>query len=702
MKWLKRSLAAIAVLLVLLIIAVLSLPFVVDPNRFKGPLENIAARQNILLRLEGPIDWQFFPELGLSLEGVSIAALDAPDQPLGRAGAGTAAVALMPLFSGQVQVDQLILKDLAVDLVVDEQGRGNWEALSQGSEPAEEPTPAEEDTGSQDLQLSVERIALENASLNYQDRQTGQSFALDSLFVELTDVNLDERAFPLSVEAQVRASELPNPVDLQLASQLQANGALDRFNLQDGQLVLSVAGEEDARLALALNASANLEDALAYTANIELEPFDARALLTALGQELPAMADPSALTAVGLAAQVEGDESNVQGRELTLVLDETRLSGDFALALPEGGLPTAQLRLRGNRIDVDRYLPPETDDNEAAPQDNTSSASTATTDATGPEPLPWDSLRGFNADLELSMDEIVVMAMPVTQARLTVRGRDGMWNLSELAANFYEGTLQSSGSLDARAARGDRAALQFAAQLEGLAVQPLLRDFAEFEDLSGNVSGRLETQTEAATDEELMQNLEAMFTFTSPVLTFQGFNAEYFYCQAATQLGDGDMPATEWPRRTRISEVEGRLSVADSRLTIDTLNANVENLVLTSTGYLDLEAMDYRIRMPMRLPQERTSPSGCLVESNFLRNRELDVLGCAGSLDTMDFGEQCGLDTQAVADLAKDAVRYNLEKRTTEKKEEVRETLREKLRERLGGDEDEESSSNLLKDLLRR
>lgn len=697
-KWLKVILGTFGAVLLILVLAIVALPFVIDPNSFKGPLQRVAAEQNVHLELEGPISWTFFPQLGLSLEKVTIASPEARDQALIQAASGTAAVAVKPLFAGQVRVKEFSLDGVAINLLVDENGRGNWESLGpQGEEEATAPEETQQpaDTEAGELDVAIERIAITGASLRYDDRQSDQLVELSDLSIQLHDVNLESRAFPFSLSARLALSDLPNPLFIEFNSQLAANSTLDRFTLQDGRIQLAIGSDNNARIRVDLAGDVNLKDGLAYQGQLALNLFDPKAIVTALGQELPEMTDPTALEKLSFKLAVAGSDTEIRSETLELNLDETRLAGSLQAQLPAQGLPNFILSLNGNRIDMDRYLPPAADEEEAPAQGSVGQAESA--------PLPLESLREFNADIQLSMDEIIVSAMPITQARLKIKGNQGLWRLEELSADFYEGKLLSQAQLDARK---DTATVQFSAGLNGLAVQPLLQDFAEFGDLSGQVSGQVQAETQAATTDQLMDNLSAAFVFTSPQLTFEGFNAEYFYCQMATQLSDSSMPETEWPRRTRITDVEGQITFDDSRLNVAGVMANIENLVLGITGHLDLNSMDYRVRMPMRLAQERTSPSGCEVKSNFLLAREVDILGCSGSMEDMDLARQCGLDTGAVTSLAGEALRYNAEKRIDKEREELRDDLEKKLRERLGSDEENQDtgsrSKNLLRDLLRR
>ncbi|MCW8195727.1 AsmA family protein [Proteobacteria bacterium 005FR1] len=696
-KWLKRILITIASLVVLVVVAVLALPFVVDPSAFRAPLERLAQRQGVVLRLEGPIDWQFYPRLGLSLEGFYLAPQEQPDEPLARAESATAAVALMPLFSGEILVDELVLHSPAINLLVDEQGRGNWELLQSGEQgPA--PAEAEQQTAGEGLQLAVERISINDGVLAYRDLQSGQTAEVSELSVQLSDVNLEERAFPLMVEGLVRSSELPRPMRLQLESQLRTNSALTEFALEGGDLSLSAEGQANAQIAAQLSGEVTLEPTLKYQGQLTIASFSPRAVLSTLGQDLPAMADPDALTALALELELTGSDTQVRSEKLAITLDETTLTGSFGLELPEGGTPKINLALQGNTIVLDRYLPPTEEEGGETVADAPPAAPAAAEAA--PEPLPLEALRSINLDAVVSMDQIVAMEMAVGKPRIAITANNGLWRMTELQGNFYQGQINGDAQLDAR--QGETASMQVGLRLDSMAVQPLLVDFAEFSDLSGTVTGELKAQTRAATTTELMDNLSAAFVFTSPGLVFQGVNAEYYYCQAATQLDDdSEMPQREWPPRTEITQVEGQFLFDDGRLSIASFAAYVENLVLTATGFLDLDEMIYRVRVPMRLAQQQTSAAGCLIESKFLQNRAVDVLGCAGSLAEPEFGKQCGLDKDAVATLAKQAIRYNVDKRVDEEKEDIREKLKKRVQEELGEDEDD-PARQLLRDLFKR
>ena len=97
-KWLKRIIGTVVALVVLLVVAIISLPLLIDPNSFKGEIQSLAAKQGVDLQLGGPISWQFFPSVGLSLAEVSVAPISDQNNRLATVNKMTAAVAVMPLL----------------------------------------------------------------------------------------------------------------------------------------------------------------------------------------------------------------------------------------------------------------------------------------------------------------------------------------------------------------------------------------------------------------------------------------------------------------------------------------------------------------------------------------------------------------------------------------------------------------------------
>src|SRR5690606_22390778 len=167
------------------------------------------------------------------------------------------------------------------------------------------------------FEFAVERIALEDGSFHFQDRQSGSSFELSDFQLQLRDVNLQNRAFPISAEGKLRLSELPETLQLAMDGELEANNQLDHF-AADGTLTVE-AGDQS--LAGEFAVGLGLAPALSYEGRFALQAFNPRAFMTALGQSLPPMQDSAALGKLALDAQFSGSDSALAAEKLTLTLD---------------------------------------------------------------------------------------------------------------------------------------------------------------------------------------------------------------------------------------------------------------------------------------------------------------------------------------------------------------------------------------------
>ena len=679
-KWIKRFIGLVMAIFVLLVIAVIALPFIIDPNDFKPEIETVAAKQGIKLNLGGEIGWTFFPAIGFTINDVSVSPTSDPEQNLASVQTLTAAVAVMPLFKKQIRVNELGIDKADIHLMVDAQGKGNWESLSQSNT---NETPATTDTSaSSNLDLNIARIRLSDAALTYDDKQIGEQTTVNNFNLTITDVNTEQRPFPLALELVVTHPALTKPLRVTLNSQLAVNQSLNQFAISDGVVRLP-----DADIEIDLATTATTDPSIQFNGKVNADIKKLPAMFAVLGIEKPVTADGNVLSHLNLTTTFNGNDQQISLPVLSLTLDDTALKGDATIKLAtEKSNLNLTANIQGDKINVDRYLAPTSE----------STAETAT--ATTPDsPLPLEALRGTDATLAFQFGEVIVNKMPITQLDLALSGKQGLWNLQKFNADFYQGKLATKGQFDAR---GQQAKATFTADLNGVAIKPLLTDVAEVEVLRGTIAAKVQADTQAATSQQLMNNLIANVSLDGDSLVLDGLNVEEKYCEMVAQIetekSTTDQPPATWPQETTINELSGRVLLKESVINVEQLRAQVAYLLLGVKGKLDLNKQDYEISLPLTLTKNKTSENGCFVASEFLINREINVLGCDGKLETLEPAKQCGLRSGAIRDLAKQALRYNAEKKVVPKVDEKKEELEEKK------DEAKEKVRDRLKDLLRK
>lgn len=90
--------------------------------------------------------------------------------------------------------------------------------------------------------------------------------------------------------------------------------------------------------------------------------FDPRALLASVGIEAPKTTDPGALGKLQFSASAKSDAGTIAIEPLSLTLDDTTLKGHLRMTGSEK--PSGEFALRGDSLDVARYVPPPDPDSE--------------------------------------------------------------------------------------------------------------------------------------------------------------------------------------------------------------------------------------------------------------------------------------------------------------------------------------------------
>jgi len=307
---------------------------------------------------------------------------------------------------------------------------------------------------------------------------------------------------PLSVTTTVAGPTIPNgPVDLKLTA--GSAGA----NLDD-----ETASVKDLKITgLGLNLTGNLDaskitSAPEATGSLEIEPFDLRAFMTSLEQELPPMADPKTLTRFGLDTTFSGSTRKASIDRLAVVLDETRLTGTVSI----DDLEKQSLRfdLEIDQIDADRYLPPPTKEakggdakgtaNKPAPVTPETAAAGAATE------LPVEMLRALDVDGDIDIGQLKISGATMQAIKVSVRAKDGDLRVDPVSAKLYEGGYDGKIGLDATT---DTPAVTIDSTLSGVKIRPLLEDVAGNGMIGGTADIALDFRGAGATPEAIQKSL---------------------------------------------------------------------------------------------------------------------------------------------------------------------------------------------------
>jgi AsmA protein len=677
----KIVLKSLGVIIVLLLVAVVAFVFLVDANRFKPRIESLARDQGVALQIRGDLGWDLWPSLGVAVNDVRVAALEAPEQSIAELQQASLMLKLMPLLHGEFQVDHIVIDGLHLALARDATGKGNWEAFSK---PVDEPvtsTPASSPEGS-NLTLDVEHISLTNTSLAFSDAQTGQALSVRDINLTMDGVNTRTEPFALVLGFVVEQAQ-PGSEKLTLAGklngQLSIDSSLNNLGFNEGQLQLDISGKGSAAVALAysLNVTA-LQESPVYKGQIELKEMNLRKLLGALGIELET-ARGDALETFGLSAAIDGDTKKVKLDNLQLKLDDTRFNGSAAVTNFETGAVRASLN--GEALNADDYLPPPS-------EQETQQAKVPVEDT----PLPLDSLRTLNLNIKLALQKLIFNKIALQDVEAQILAKNGMLE-HNLNATAYKGKIAAKGQLDAR---NQLAQLQFDAGVEGLELEPLLKDMemdSKF-GLQGAVQVRALGSSQGNSTNALFKALRANANFSGAQVRLSPINLEQQFCKLVNLVNQAEDPARAWEAYTEMSELSGSIKLRDQIMTIDSFKAGVEKLQLGSRGKINLATDEYDIFLPFKLVKDKTdtvtaeqvavttSANGCSVGSYYWLERGLELLRCKGSFDEINPLSDCRPDKEMMVELTKDFAVYKVKEKHGAKIEEKKQEVKQKLEDK--------------------
>lgn len=634
-KLLKILGIVLGALAVLLVLSALILPRIVNPNAYKTRIaELVRERTGRVLTFGGDLTLSVFPWLGVRTGPLALS--DAPGfgaAPFAAVSEADVRVKLLPLLSRELEVATVVVRGLSLNLVRDERGRGNWEDLAGTRQPAAaevreenlDDSRAKADSGPRIAALAVGGIQVEKANLTWDDRAAGRKAALRDLDLttgELVPGRPVDIAFSTRVESsaprlagtvrlKARAEYAPGAkqsslsglvLDLDLAGEDLPGGhlaaglgadlamdyakhRLDAANLRLKALGLDLSGKA---------AVAELPAAPAVSAELALAECNPRAVLAALGQAAPALADDQALTRLAATLSLKASAQRAEVSGLKLSLDGAALTGQAAAW--DFSRPALSFDLAADALDLDRYLPaggkePAKEAKKAGKQPEPDKDGKAGKE----EGLPRERLRALLLDGSLRVGSLKVYGARLTDLNLTVTARDGLLKLSPLTAALYGGRLRTDLAADLRR---DPIRSTLGLDLSDMLLGGLLKDVLGEEKATGTTRLTLDLAASGEDARSLARSLDGRAGVALRGGVLRGFQVIPQAVRAQAAAGDPKNRADTGEKQQEFSDITASFTIKDGIARTGDLAFNADHLKVTGSGLADLgrQALDYKIR----------------------------------------------------------------------------------------------------------
>ena len=571
LKWVGL---AVVCVVVVVIAALLIIPRFLDAKHYREPLEKMVSEASGRpFSVGGDVRLSLFPWAGVSFADLRLgnpAGFAEPD--FATIDAFEVRVKLLPLLSREVHIERLVVSKPRVFLVVNKDGRVNYDFGSKtaaGSKPA---PPASAGAGLPFQSLAVGELNIAGGSIALIDLQNGTRHDLSSVNVSLKDVSLD-RPVHFSLSAEVNRK----PVSAQ-----------GRFgpvgeHLGKGKVPLELTVEAAGQLKLLVKGA--LENLLAgprAEVAIDVAEFSPRRLLAEFGQSPPATADPKTLERLSVKAAVTAGADSVHLSGGILELDQSKLN--FRLTAKQFSRPNVAFDLSLDHIDLDRYLPPPA---EAAATGTTSSPAAAADSKTNYGPL-----RKLVMDGSAAIGRLVVGKARLEDVTLKVIARDGVIALNPFDLTLYQGKAAGKTIVNVK---GERPVTEVQLAADKVQANPLLKDLFGKDFIEGTAKARLSLSMTGDDPARIKPSLNGngSFDFTDGAIV--GVDLANMVRNLKTAFS-GQAPSGPKPR-TDFSELTVPFTIQSGVLMTKEAALRSPLLRLTAAGSADLvrEMLDFRV-----------------------------------------------------------------------------------------------------------
>ncbi len=638
-KWLLGLVVTIAVLIVL---AVVIVPNVVDPNDYREEIADLVKdKTGRELSLSGDLEVSVFPWLGVRTQGLTLSQPEGIEGYMVAVDTAQLRVKLLPLLSKKVEVDTVVLERPMIKLVTLANGLDSFSGLSDDTEVEE----VQEDSATAAVALAVQGVELTNGTVIIDDRQAKSATEIRNLNLvtgnligdALADINAsgelidsespDLTQFDISAQANIGTDSLNVTIadligevqqgefklDLSLENMtFKESSKIDISNIEiivsgphkatvnipslvanlDTQKasmeVLSAEYESIKAQILDLSVSKFIDQPVA-TGRINVPKFDARSLLKNFEVDFQP-SDSSALSSVGVSAAFNAGLKKASIKNLVVSLDQTELTGSASVEDYEQ--PKINFDLSLSDMNLDSYLPESTE---------------AEDEVSGGEALavPMAAFKDVYANGTFKATKLTSGGVALTDIDVVVKSTPGNVSITP-RASLYDGKLD--GAIVFNESSG-KSSLAVKNSIDLVQLSPLLNDAIDSDMLRG--IGTLGIDI-VVTEIDGKQSNEGTIELRAKDGALSGFDVNSIVSKlnSAADLyssfkGD-QQPAVndagvqgQKSDNTEFSELLGTFYLKDFLMTNDDLKFKGPGFEITGAGQFDLdkENMDYRVNL---------------------------------------------------------------------------------------------------------
>jgi AsmA protein len=597
MKLLKWILIAVGGVVVLFAGALAFIAATFDPNQYKGQVADLVKQKTQrTLTIEGDIRLTLFPRLGVQLGKTRLSEFRS-DKDFAGLEQMRVSLALLPLLSKQVVVDQVQLNGLRVNLVKHRDGRTNFADLL-GAEEAAAPAPAPPSAAAAPIKFDIDGVKVTKAAVSWKNEAAGAEYTVSDFNLE-TGRMAPGAPVKFELAAAFTSSEPKMDVKLQCAGNVTADPTNRSFSVAVLTAFVSAQGPQlEAGLNIKLSNVEGSAKALqvreflitvdakqgdnavkgtlstSIAVDLEMQVFELPKLAGEFDLALAAL--PMKKLKVPLAGVVRADlKKQTMDADLTTRVDESNIKAKGGMT--DFAAPFTRFDIAIDKLNVDKYLPP------------TGKGAATAEPASAPQAeqaLDFSAIKKLSLAGSLRIDELVASNVKAQNLRMDVKASGGRLEVNPLSANLYQGNAKGSASVNA-----NNNQLAIKQNLSGVYIGPLLRDALKQDLLDGRGNVALDVAATGNTVSAIKKALNGTAALNLKDGALKGINLAQSLRNAKAMFTggrrDSEHPATAG-EKTDFSELSASFVIRQGVAHNEDLLAKSPFLRLTGAGDINI------------------------------------------------------------------------------------------------------------------
>jgi AsmA protein len=568
----KKLIYAIGGILVLLIVAVIAAPFFVSTDTItRRIVTEVKERTGRELRIGSDAKLAIFPSIAIEATDVALSnpgGLDAG--ALVSMGEIKVDLALMPLISGDINVERFVLVKPVIALAIDSEGRPNWD-FSSGEAPAGEAAGGSGTPSGGVGSVRLGKIEVVEGELSYADARAGAAHKASNINFALA---LPDLASPLKATGAADWNGETVKLDIDLGSPQ---------DLMDGKATPLAATVNAPHIGTAFKGSISaINGNLVITGDVEAKTPSLRELARWSGNPL---APGNGLEAFSMTSKVNYADSTITASDAKISLDGMNAQGSAVVALG-GERPSVRGNLGVDRIDVNSYLGGGSSGSGAG-------ASGGSRGGWSEAALDFSGLAAVDADLKLAANAIAYKQIQIGKSALEVAIASGKLTAKLTQMALYGGSGSGTLTLDGGA---KTPALAANLAIGGIDARPLLTDAMGMKWLEGTGELAVNVAAQGASQRQMVGSLggNAKLLFTNGAI--RGINIP----QMMRSLGS--TPLTGWSggesQKTDFSSFSASFRIAKGVASNSDMQMVGPLVRMTGAGTISMppQSIDYKVR----------------------------------------------------------------------------------------------------------